>query len=289
MEAPGTTTWGELLADTRRLVGAEARWIVGEIAGLGPEKLAGALGKEAPEECRRRVASLVRRRRSGEPLQYVLGSWGFRTLELMVDRRALIPRPETEQVVEVALGELDRWREKTSGRAPALVADLGTGSGAIALSIAKERTWSRVWGTDCSAASLEVSRANLASLGRPATRVRLAQGTWFEALPSDLRGCLAMVVSNPPYVAEPEVPGLPEEVSAWEPLEALVAGPTGLEAIRAVLREAPLWLAPGGSAVLEIAPHQRQEAVVAARSAGFGAVEVAADLAGRARVLVARA
>jgi len=156
------------------------------------------------------------RRESGEPLQYVLGSWAFRSLELMVDPRVLIPRPETEQVVEVALGEIRRHRRP-------VVADLGTGSGAIALSVVAEVAGAQVWATDTSEAALAVARANLAGLaGMAATRVRLARGSWFSALPAELRGRLSVVVSNPPYVADAEVASLPAEVAEWEPREALV-------------------------------------------------------------------
>ncbi len=208
----------------------------------------------------------------------------------MVDPRVLIPRPETEQVVDAALCELDRWRSQTNARAneETPVADLGTGSGAIALSIATERSSARVWATDSSPAALAVARANLASAGRAATRVRLARGSWFEALPGSLRGALGLVVSNPPYVAEGEVAGLPREVADWEPLGALVAGPTGVECLRLLLEQAPRWLARGGSVVLEMAPHQRAQVEALARAAGFGDVEVVDDLSGRARAVVGR-
>ncbi|MGI0156818.1 MAG: peptide chain release factor N(5)-glutamine methyltransferase, partial [Thermoplasmata archaeon] len=118
--------------------------------------------------------------------------------------------------------------------------------------------------------------------------VRVSEGSWFEALPERLRGELALVVSNPPYVAEAEVAELPEEVAAWEPMSSLVAGPTGLEALSALLEEAPRWLAANGVAVLEMAPHQQESAVALARGAGFNQVEVSCDLAGRPRVLVGR-
>src|SRR5688500_2404619 len=153
---------------------------------------------------------MVERRAAGEPLQYVLGAWGFRSLDLYVDRRVLIPRPETEQVVEVALAEL-----RALGAAKPLVVDLGTGSGAIALSIAPEVPTSQVWATDASPAALAVARANLAGIGRAAARVRLEHGSWFAALPKLLQGRVDMVISNPPYVADGDT--LPPEVADWEP------------------------------------------------------------------------
>jgi release factor glutamine methyltransferase len=243
---------------------------------------------------------MVGRRRSGEPLQYVLGRWGFRGLDLMLDGRVLVPRPETEQVVEAALEELGRvtatlatgearGRPAPGGRPEVTVADLGTGSGAIALSVAAEVPGVRVWATDVSEAALAVARANLAGLGgMAATRVRLARGSWFSALPEQLRGRLSLVVSNPPYVAESEVADLPTEIADWEPREALVSGPSGLEAIGVLLGDAPGWLAPVGAAVIEIAPHQVTGATTLARAAGFASVEVRPDLSGRPRTLIAR-
>lgn len=228
--------------------------------------------------------SMVERRRKGEPLQYVLGIWGFRQLDLVVDRRVLIPRPETETVVEVALEELGRLG--LAGRPPVLV-DLGTGSGAIALSLAAEVDGAVVWATDASADALALARANLAGLGSGlAPRVRLAEGRWFDALPASLAGRVDVVVSNPPYVAEDEP--LPAEVADWEPYRALVSGPTGLEAIAEVVAAAPRWLARPGALVVEVAPHQAGAAAALARDAGFSPVDVRPDLAGRARALVGR-
>ena len=135
----------------------------------------------------------VARREAGEPLQYVVGSWGFRRLDLAVDRRALIPRPETEVTAEVAIDAARRIAEP-------IVVDLGTGSGAIGLSVAWECRHAHVWATDRSSEALEVARANLAGLGRAGARVRLAAGDWFGALPDDLVGRVDVAVSNPPYV-----------------------------------------------------------------------------------------
>ncbi|HLI24553.1 MAG TPA: peptide chain release factor N(5)-glutamine methyltransferase, partial [Acidimicrobiales bacterium] len=217
-----------------------------------------------------------------------VGSWGFRGLDLFVDRRVLIPRPETEQVVEHALRELDG---RTAGRHPRqrrVVVDLGTGSGAIALAVAAERPGTEVWATDVSAGALEVAGANLAGLGgRPATTVRLVAGSWWGALPAELRGRVDVAVSNPPYIASGEMETLPPEVAGWEPRQALEAGPSGLEAIHAIIGGARPWVSPGGALVVEIAPHQAEAAAAAAVEAGFVLVEVRPDLTGRPRVLVA--
>jgi release factor glutamine methyltransferase len=227
---------------------------------------------------------MVARRAAGEPLQYVVGRWGFRGLDLYVDRRVLIPRPETEQVVEVALAELDRL----PGADPVIV-DLGTGSGAIALSLAVEGKRGAVWATDESADAIAVARANLAGLGgRAAARVRLVEGSWWSALPEELRGRVALAVANPPYVSSAEMAALPAEVADWEPRSALDAGPTGLEDLADVVAAAPDWLQVPGVLVVEVAPHQAPQVERLARTAGFGQVDIRLDLAGRERVVVAR-
>lgn len=222
---------------------------------------------------------MVERRAGGEPLQYVLGRWAFRGVEVMVDRRVLIPRPETEQVVEVALGELDRL-----GRPAPVVVDLGTGSGAIAIAIATERRGATVWATDRSPDALAVAGANVA--GNAAGGVRLAQGSWWEALPASLAGTVNLVVANPPYIASDE--WLAPEVADWEPRDALIAGPAGTEDLAVILAEAPRWLAPGGAIVVELAPHQVASVVGLAESAGLVEVSAHRDLAGRYRAVVGR-
>ncbi|MDQ3147820.1 MAG: peptide chain release factor N(5)-glutamine methyltransferase, partial [Actinomycetota bacterium] len=248
-------TWRALLAETSTLLDApDALRVVQRASGNeGADWLLGLDGS-APRPALAHLDAMVARRRAGEPLQYVLGCWGFRTLDLYLDRRVLIPRPETEQVVEVALGELRRIGGGDLRERSFTVADLGTGSGAIALSLAVEVVTAAVWATDRSTDALAVARANLAGLGRPGARVRLAEGDWFAALPSELAGTLDLVVANPPYVAAHEV--LPSEVAAWEPTGALVAGPSGLEAHERIVAEAPRWLRDGGSLVVELAPRQ---------------------------------
>ena len=292
--SPPPATWGSLLGSAREsLEGHEAGWIVERASGYPTAELIAHLDEPAPTRAAGFVESMVARRRAGEPLQYVLGVWAFRTLELVVDRRVLIPRPETEAVVEFALGELARAasRRDAAGE-PArarhtLAADLGTGSGAIALSLAAENREVVVWGTDVSPGALALARANAAGCGTAlATRIRLAEGSWFEALPHDLRGRLDLVVSNPPYVGDDEA--LPQEVADWEPAVALRAGPTGLEALMEVVSGSPVWLAPGGSLVVECGPHQADAVAQVAVGVGFPEVEVRPDLAGRPRAVLAR-
>ena len=273
-----------MLAEVEAQLGdaVDARRIVERVSGFDGATLVVHLDDGAPDRARVECSRMGARRETGEPLQYAIGGWGFRGLDLYLDRRVLIPRPETEQVVEVARDELRRLEV----RAPVVV-DLGTGSGAIALSVAVEVPGANVWATDVSADALAVARANLAGIGgRAATRVRLVEGSWFDALPVELRGRVHLLVSNPPYVADGET--LPTGVSDWEPASALRAGPTGLEAVGTIVAGASAWLARPAALVLEIAPHQEEPAIALAHGAGFDDVEVRADLNGRPRALVGR-
>jgi release factor glutamine methyltransferase len=288
--ATGGVAWQTLLDEAAsRLAGAgienaeqEARWLVQRASGLEGAEL--IVGLEEPASLRNATFfyDMLERRLRGEPLQYVLGRWGFRVLDLFIDDRVLIPRPETEALTQMALEECRRLDAR-------LAVDLGTGSGAIALALAVEWTGIEVWATDVSPDALVVARANVAGIGRIGTAVRLAEGSWYEALPAELGGAVDVIVSNPPYVADFEVEDLPDVVRAWEPLEALVSGPTGLEAIERIVAEAPLWLAQPGSLLVEIAPHQAAEAEALARAAGFGSAAIWPDLTGRDRILLARA
>jgi release factor glutamine methyltransferase len=285
----GAPTWRELVVGaTQRLqaagqenAGQEARWLVEQAAGLSAAELRLALDRLAGQAAVSALPDMVDRRVAGEPLQYVLGRWSFRSLDLVVDRRVLIPRPETEQLVEAALEECDRLGART-------VVDLGTGSGAIALSLLVERPRLDVWATDVSPDALAVARANLDGLGDASARGHLAEGAWFDALPGDLRGRIDVVVSNPPYVAEPEMAELSPEVRDWEPRLALAAGPEGLDALATVVAAAPGWLARPGSLLCEMAPHQSRPVADMATEAGFTSVSVWPDLTGRDRILHAR-
>ena len=262
---------------------AEARRIVAEAAGCSPAELVLIGGDEPTTLPAAHVARMLERRCAGEPLQYVLGSWGFRSLDLFVDGRVLIPRPETEVVTERALTEIDRCA--ADGHRPVVV-DLGTGSGAIGLSVAVERERSSVWLTDASADALAVARSNLVGIGRAATRVQIVEGDWFEALPAHLVGGIDVIVSNPPYVADGDP--LPEDVQRWEPAGALFAGSEGLDDLRRIVAEAPSWLAERGALVVELDPRQAGAVAGLAVDAGFSEVEVGRDLTGRDRLVVAR-
>ena len=284
----GTIAWREVLAETEaRVVAAglpaqEAHWIVEEAFGSGP---GGGLDDPVTARGMTHHDAMVGRRLAGEPLQYVLGHWAFRRLDLMVDPRVLIPRPETEVVAELALAEVDRVAVGRTD-SPVRVADLGTGSGAIGLSIAAERTGTRVWCTDVSLDALAVARANCAGLGQPAQRVTLAEGSWFEALPTELESSFDVVVANPPYVDR--AGDLPVEVVGWEPAESLFADRDGRADLEALVDGAQTWLTPGGALVLEMSPDQVGDLAARAREVGFDEVEIHLDLTGRDRVMVAR-
>jgi len=295
---PAGETWRLLLRRTSEAVvdPVQARWLVEEASGLDRVALLRELDQSAPKAGAERLATMVKRRLAGEPLQHVLGHWGFRRLDVAVDRRVLVPRPETEHVVTVALRELDRLSasgsatgSRAASAAPGLLAvDLGTGSGVIALSLVCEREAVRVVATDRDPAAVEVTSGNLSRLpAEAAARVELRLGDWYLALPSELAGRVDLIVSNPPYVAGYEWPELEPTVREFDPVGALVAGPTGLEAVEAIVAGAPEWLAPHGALVVEIAPHQALEATELARSAGLVSASIEEDLAGRARMLVA--
>lgn len=281
--------WRSLLAEAaRRLTEAgsdnaaqEARWIVQRAGDFEPAELQLVLSEPVTERSAAHFYQMLERRLAGEPLQHVLGRWSFRTLELYVDGRVLIPRPETELLAEAALEECERLEAR-------LAVDLGTGSGAIALSLVTERPGLDMWATDVSPEALSVASANLAGIGRRAASVRMSEGSWFDALSGDLRGRIDVVVSNPPYVAPEEVTDLPAEVRDYEPEVALVAGDGGLADVAVILAEAPAWLARPGAVVLEMAPHQTVRAAALARKAGFASVTVWPDLTGRDRILRAR-
>ena len=299
------TTWADLRrsAEARlreaSIAGAdtEARWMVERVSGYDGVELVVGEHEDATTAATAHLDDMLDRRIGGEPLQYVLGHWQFLGLDLFVDRRVLVPRPETELVALTAIEEAERL-ELRRGRgdlwsgsvASEVVVDLGTGSGALALALASELPDAEVWAVDVSDEALAVARANVAGVGgAAATRVRVASGSWYDALPEELRGRVRVIVSNPPYVSEPEVASLPPEVAGWEPYHALVSGPTGLEALAAVVAGAPEWLDRGGGAlVCELAPHQASDVVALARAAGFDDVDVRPDLTGRERVLVAR-
>lgn len=286
----GTVSWAELRVETERRLAAadldgdariEARWIVGEVTGATTsQELADVDAMLATVRGVAKLDAMVDRRLRGEPIQYVLGRWAFRELDLLIDPRVLIPRPETEVVAGQALDELDRVAPVGG-----VLVDLGCGSGAIGLSVVAERSPRQVVLTDIDAGALAVARANLAGLGIRGGVVDVHEGSWFAALPVELAGRIDVIVSNPPYIGRDE--SLPESVTRWEPEVALRADDRGLADLVHIVETAALWLHPGGSLVLEMASDQVPDIIDAAGAAGFAA-EAFADLAGRQRGVVAR-
>lgn len=221
----------------------------------------------------------VKRRAAGEPVAYILGHQAFWTLELVVDRRVLIPRPDTETLVRVAL-------KKLAGKENPKVVDIGTGSGAIALSIAAERADAQVLATDLSAEALEVARMNAAANGLEG-RVRFAVADVFEGL-EEAEFPRTMIISNPPYIGERERGDLSRGVVDFEPAEALFSGEEGFDMIRRLIVESPARLEPGGYLLLEIGYAQGEEARRLLEEGGFEAVEIVKDYGGNDRVALGR-
>jgi release factor glutamine methyltransferase len=257
----------------------DAELLLGEAMGCGRATLVADPGAAVPAGAGRSFGEMVRRRLRREPVAYILGRKGFRHIELAVDRRVLIPRPETELLVELAL-EL----------APRRVLDVGTGSGAIALAVAAELPDCEVVATDTSAAALAVARANAERLGL-AGRVELIEGT----VPDG--GAFDLVLANLPYVGEAEWGALEPEVTEWEPHEALLAGPDGLDAFRALLSPSVRLLssvapqranAGAGCVALEVGDGQAGAVAELMLKRGFDSTETRRDLAGIERVVVGR-
>ena len=260
--------------ETARL---DAELLLAQATGWDRAQLAAEPEARLPVGASREFGETVRRRVRREPVAYILGRKGFRRIELLVDRRVLIPRPETEILVELAL-EI----------APSRVLDVGTGSGAIALAVADELEDARVTAIDTSFNAVRVAQANADRLGLtdrvdvvlrgPSSLKAAAQ----DASPFDL------LVANLPYVTEDEWEDLSPEIREYEPREALVAGQTGLEAIEALAEEL-LGLAPRPAVVaLEIGASQAEAVSDLIRAAGYAEVETRPDLAGHDRMIVAR-
>lgn len=289
MVSDETITWGELLQVTVVELGneQEARWLCEHASGLDRVELDAARDEVVSQRCVAALRAMVTRRLTGEPLQYVMKSWAFRDLDVLVDNRVLIPRPETEVVVQAALDLAREMISKTNSKLR--VADLGTGSGVIGLSLASElpRGTTEVWLTDLSADALEVARANLAGLGLINGDVRVAQGSWFAALPSELKNSFDLIVSNPPYIGVYD-PSVESSVLNHEPHLALFAGSDGLDAYREIISHSGEWLATDGWIVLEIG-HQQGDAVreLLAQNS-FKQIEIRKDLAGRDRIALAK-
>ncbi len=253
----------------------DAEVLLAEATGVGRAALVAEPATEVSPAAGRLFGEMVRRRLRREPVAYILGRRGFRNLELAVDRRVLIPRPETELLADVAL-EVE----------PSSVLDVGTGSGAIALAVADELPNCAVTATDTSSAALAVAQANARRLGL-AERIRFLEGTLPEGGEFDL------VLANLPYVAECDWPSLQPEVTRWEPREALLAGPDGLDPYRAFIPGSAGLLCRyadqrSGTLAVEVGEGQAPAVAALFREAGFGEIETRRDLAGIERLVVGR-
>jgi release factor glutamine methyltransferase len=250
----------------------DAELMLAAATGADRAKLVARSEAEVDAAAARRFGEMVRRRVRREPVAYILGHKGFRHIELEVDGRVLIPRPETEHLVELALE-----------REPLSVLEVGTGSGAIALAVADELGMTDVVATDTSERALALARRNAASLGLQ-DRVRFESGSLPES------GSFDLMLANLPYVSEDEWARLEPELREFEPYEALVAGPTGLEAIDAVIGRLSLSSTVTAAAVgLEVGEGQAGSAAEILRRAGYERVSTRTDLAGIERVVVGEA
>ncbi len=278
-----------------------AKRIVAEATGLTIADLALEASSPAKQGSVARVDAMLERSAKGEPLQYVLGHWGFRGLDLAVDSRALIPRPETEclagevihHLKDAAIrrrvnhsADLRKSTEQPRNTPVSVrVADLGTGTGAIALAVAQEVPEAVVFATDNSQSALELARENLSGLGLASARVTLSHGDWCDALDLELLEQLDAIVSNPPYVRAGEQ--LPASVIDWEPETALFSPDDGLRDLNRLIADARFYLLPTGMLALECAPDQAETLVKTLNAHGYDQAQVFEDLAGKQRGLKA--
>ncbi len=268
------TTVAMLLAEVPDLAGHEARRLV---LFAAQQELTWMVGDpEVDADTTARFRSAVARRRRGEPLQYIEGTAQFGPIELLVDSRALIPRPETERLWEIAV-------DLIKDRKQPVVVDLCTGSGNLALALKYARADASVVACDVSPEAISLAAENAARLG---LEVLLFRGDLFGAIPGELRGGLDLIVSNPPYVARSEFEVLPEEVKNHEPTTALVAAEGGLAVLSRIAEEAASWLRPGGVVICEIGETQGERCRHIFSSLQ---PQIEPDLAGRDRFVVGSA
>lgn len=286
MTLRGETFSGLSLAEARRRAAAllaesgieeaslDARLLVEHATGTDPALPGAAALRPVEEPQAQRLAGLIERRLAREPVCRILGRAEFHGLPLVLNAACLIPRSDTEALVEAALDLLPADR-------PAAVLDLGTGPGTVLLAILGERPLARGTGIDIAADALDAARANAGAAGL-AARAAFRQGTWT----AGLDGTFDLIVSNPPYIPSAECARLSPEVARHDPRVALDGGPDGLDAYRAIFADAPRLLAPGGAVAVEIGIGQAGDAARLARAAGLVLKRLRSDLAGIPRALV---
>lgn len=256
--------------------GLDARVLVGQALGLSASDLIGHPERALTDAGRQRIEALLDRRLRREPVAYITGGREFWSLPLSVTPAALIPRPDSETLIEAVLDDVgDR-------SAPLRIVDLGTGSGCLVLALLRELANATAVAVDRSAAALHLARMNALALGL-ANRLRFVASDWTSAL----AGPFDIVVTNPPYVATAEWPGLAPEIRLFEPQAALLGGDDGLSAYRRIVPDLPRILAPQGRAYLECGHDQGDRIAELLRGHGFAAITVQADLGGRARCISA--
>lgn len=276
----------EILQRTTEFLGSKgvenprlnAELLVGHALGLKRMQLYLQFERPLREPELEKIRPLVRRRAAREPLQYVLGEVEWSGLKLKCDKRALIPRPETEYLIELL-------KTAVADRPPARILDLGTGTGAIALALAKQFPEARIHAVDASPDALALARENAESLAMSG-RVEWVQSDWYSGLPTDAR--FDLIAANPPYLTDDETAATAPEVQNYEPKTALSAGPDGTSDLRKIIVESPKYLEPGGLLALETGIHQHSTLLAWCAEAGLTNAESKQDLTGRDRYVLAR-
>lgn len=276
--------WARQVLDRAEIENAaqESRWLVGHALGLEPHHLVSQTEQPVSPEKKTQAESLVSRRAAREPLQYILGTQEFCGLEFHVSPAVLIPRPETEVLLQEALRAVDLNRNS-------VLVDVGTGSGCVAVTLATIVQRARILAVDRSPEALAAAKANAERL-TVADRIEFIEGDLLSPLRDrGLTGQVDVIVSNPPYIAESDWAGLQPEVRDFEPRSALVSGPTGTEFHERLLCDSKEYLAPGGSLVMEIGQGQRPAVQkMAEQLGGYTPVEIAKDGAGIERIVIVR-
>ncbi len=286
-QGPATTSIHFRVAEARERLKAagitpdeadlDARFLAEHVLGWDGARFFSAAADPEPPGFMARYEELIARRAAREPMAYIIGATEFWNLSFEVSPAVLIPRPESELIVELALGS-------TSARAVTVAADVCTGSGCLAVALARERPMMSIVATDISEPALVVARRN-ASLHRVASRIQFERTNLLD----DVDGTFDLIVSNPPYVCDGDYPSLPPEVRDHEPPVALLAGADGLETIRRLVEMAPARLSPTGQLVFEIGFGQAEDAAALVNATpGLSLVEIRPDLQGIPRTVVAR-
>lgn len=290
MERGAGTTAGEALRAVFAVLSnagvpearTESEFILMHVLGAKRHELFLDAMRELTIDEEKALEEVVKRRVAREPSQYIFGEAWFRRLEFKVTRDVLIPRPETELLVEEAVKEAGGLRGEIR------IIDLCTGSGCIAIAAAREIPGAFVYAADISPAALSVAQENAQRTG-VADRVKFLQGDLFGALSSEVRGRVNMVLSNPPYIAESELKTLEPEVKDFEPVAALSGGPDGLLFVRKIINEAPQFLAPGGVLLMEMGYGQAKDVLGLAEGSGaYENIEIIKDYGKIERILKAR-